>query len=179
MKKILTRTATGAAFVAVLIGSILYGKASFGALFMLVTLLAVSEFCKLTKSYKQTTFSIWLAVLGGGYLFIATFMVFLGVANAPLTLYTPYFAIVAYAFIKQLFDTESKPLDNYAYFVLSQVYVALPFALLNILATAGSYRIVLKATRANSVSRTGYTGDIPPSSITGRTIPDSRYACRI
>lgn len=138
MKKFLTRTATGAAFVAVLIGSILYGKASFGALFMLVTLLAVSEFCKLTKSYKQTTFSIWLAVLGGGYLFIATFMVFLGVANAPLTLYTPYFAIVAYAFIKQLFDTESKPLDNYAYFVLSQVYVALPFALLNILATAGA-----------------------------------------
>lgn len=42
-----------------------------------------------------------------------------------------------------------------------------------------SYRIVLKATMANSVSRTGYTGDIPPSSITGRTIPDSRYACRI
>ena len=138
MKKLLVRIATGAAFAITLLASIIFGKVTFGALFLLVTLLSVNEFCSLAKRYKETTFSTWLAVLGGGYLFIATFMLFHGVKISPLTVYSPYIAVVAYIFIRQLFDTEGKPLDNYAYFVLSQVYVAVPFALLNILATGGA-----------------------------------------
>ena len=138
MKKLLVRIATGAAFAITLLASILFGKISFGALFLLVTLLSVNEFCSLAKKHKGTTFSTWLAMLGGGYLFIATFMLFHGVKINPLTVYSPYIAVVAYIFIRQLFDTEGKPLDNYAYFTLSQVYVAVPFALLNILATGGA-----------------------------------------
>ena len=138
MKKLLVRIATGAAFAITLLASILFGKISFGALFLLVTLLSVNEFCSLAKKHKGTTFSTWLAMLGGGYLFIATFMLFHGVKINPLTVYSPYIAVVAYIFIRQLFDTEGKPLDNYAYFTLSQVYVAIPFALLNILATGGA-----------------------------------------
>lgn len=125
-------------FAVTLIASILYGKASFGALFMLVTLLAVNEFCNLVKRYKKTTFPTWLATIAGGYLYFATFLVFHGGKAEPLTLYAPYIVIVAYIFIRQLFDTEGKALDNYAYFTLSQVYAALPLALLNILATAGA-----------------------------------------
>ena len=138
MKKFLVRIATGAVFAITLLASIIYGKASFGVLFLLVTLLSVNEFCSLAKKYRGTTFSSWLAVLGGGYLFIATFMLFHGGNISPLTLYSPYIAIVAYIFIRQLFDTEGKPLDNYAYFSLSQIYVAVPLALLNILATGGA-----------------------------------------
>lgn len=138
MKKLLVRIATGAAFAITLLACILYGKASFGVLFLLVTLLSVNEFCSIIKKYKNTTFSTWLAVLGGGYLFIATFMLFHGVRINPMTIYSPYIAVMAYMFIRQLFDTESKPLDNYAYFTLSQVYVAAPLALLNVLATGGA-----------------------------------------
>lgn len=138
MKKFLIRTATGAVFAITLIASIIYSKVSFGALFLLITLLSVNEFCSLAKRYKATSFSTWLAVLGGGYLFIATFMIFHGININPLTIYSPYIAIVAYIFIRQLFDTDSKPLDNYAYFCLSQIYIAVPFALLNILATTGA-----------------------------------------
>ena len=139
MKKLLVRIATGATFAIILLASILYNKISFGALFLLVTLLSVNEFCSITKKYKATTFNTWLTVLGGGYLFFATFMIFHGAKQVnPLTMYSPYIAIVAYTFVRQLFDTESKPLDNYAYFTLSQVYVALPLALLNILATVGA-----------------------------------------
>lgn len=138
MKKFLIRTATGAAFVAVLIGSILYGKASFGILFLFITGMAAAEFSSIVKEYKKTTFSTMLAVLGGAFLFIATFATYHGANINPITFFTPYIAIVAYAFIRQLFDTESKPLDNFAYFALSQIYVALPFAMLNILATVGA-----------------------------------------
>ncbi len=138
MKKLLIRTVTGAAFVAALICSILYGEVSFGILFLLITGLAVAEFSSIIKKYKKVTFSTTLAVLGGSFLFIATYATFHGADISPVTFYTPYIAIVAYTFIRQLFDTESKPLDNYAYFTLTQVYVALPFALLNILATVGA-----------------------------------------
>ena len=138
MKKFLTRVATGAVFAITLLASILYSKVSFGALFLLVTLLSVNEFCSIVKRYKGTTFSTWLAVLGGGYLFFATFMVFHGAIENTMAIYSPYIAVVAYIFIRQLFDTESKPLDNYAYFALSQIYVAAPLALLNILATGGA-----------------------------------------
>ena len=135
MKKLLVRVATGAVFAITLLASILYSKVSFGALFLLITLLSVNEFCTIVKRHKGTTFSTWLAMLGGGYLYIATFiMVFHGVNVSPLTIYSPYIAVVAYIFIRQLFDTESKPLDNYAYFALSQIYVAAPLALLNVLA---------------------------------------------
>ena len=138
MKKFLVRIATGAVFAITLIASILYGKVSFGALFLIVTLLSVNEFCTIVKKYKGTTFSTWLAVLGGGYLFFATFMLVHGTNINPLTIYSPYIAVVAYIFIRQLFDTESKPLDNYAYFTMSQIYVAAPLSLLNLLATAGA-----------------------------------------
>ena len=134
----MVRVATGAAFAITLLASIFYGKVSFGALFLLVTLLSVNEFCSIVKKYKGTTFSTWPAVLGGGYLFLATYMIFHCVSINPLTIYSPYIAIVAYMFIRQLFDTESKPLDNYAYFTMSQIYVAAPLALLNILATGGA-----------------------------------------
>ena len=138
MKKFLIRTATGAAFVAVLIGAILYGSKSFGMLFVFITGMAIAEFCGIVKKHRQSTFSTGLAVLGGAFLFIALFVLCHGTDINPVTLLTPYIAIVAYAFIRQLFDTKSKPLDNYAYFALSQIYIALPFALLNILATVGT-----------------------------------------
>lgn len=134
MKKLIVRTLTGAAFVAALIGSMLYNHSSFGAMFMLVTLLAVNEFCTLIEQYKKTTFNKWLAIAGGGFLFIASFFAFHFEIGNVLTLFVPYMAIVAYTFIGQLFNKSGKTLDNLAYFVLSQVYAALPFALLNILA---------------------------------------------
>ena len=88
MKKFLTRVATGAVFAITLLASILYSKVSFGALFLLVTLLSVNEFCSIVKRYKGTTFSTWLAVLGGGYLYFATFMVFHGAIENTLAIYS-------------------------------------------------------------------------------------------
>jgi phosphatidate cytidylyltransferase len=138
MKKFLIRTATGAAFVAVLLGAILYGKTSFGILFAAVTAMSVLEFCRLINGYKNTTFSKALAVAGGVYLNFAVFAACHCACLSTMALFLPYILIVAYAFVRQLFDTRSNPLDNYAYFVLSQVYAALPFALLNLISTAGA-----------------------------------------
>ena len=135
MKKMLVRIATGAVFGITLLACILYSNISFGALFALVTCLAVNEFCNLVHDYKKTTFSTPVAVIGGLYLFLAFFM--LDKVTEPFMLFVPYLLLVAYAFVRELYKKAGSPLDNFAYFALSQLYAALPFALLNILSTFG------------------------------------------
>lgn len=138
MKNFLVRVATGLVFGIVLIGSMWLGKTSFGILFLLVTMLSVREFCTLVAKYKNTTFSKWMAILGGGYLFAAFYAVFHTDADNALLVFLPYIALVLFVFMQQIFATKGSKLDNLAYFTLSQVYAAQPFAMLNILATAGA-----------------------------------------
>lgn len=138
MKNFFVRTLTGLLFVTVLVGSILFNKSSFGALFACVSMLAVWEFCSLIEDYKKTTFNKWFATVSGGYLFLAFFAVFHLGAPYILPLFAPYMALVIIFFINQLFSTKGSKLDNFAYFTLSQVYAALPFALLNMLSAAGA-----------------------------------------
>lgn len=135
MKKLLIRVATGAVFGIVLLASILYNNISFGALFALVTCLAVNEFCNLVHEYKKTTFSTPIAVVGGLYLFLAFFMQ--DKVAMPFMLFIPYLILLVFTFIRELYKKASSPLDNFAYFALSQLYAALPFALLNMLTTFG------------------------------------------
>ena len=135
MKNFLIRVATGLVFGVALIGSMWLGKSSFAVLFLLVTMCSVKEFCSLVEKYKNTTFNKWWAILGGGYLFAAFFAVCHCGIEHKLPIFAPYIALVVYVFIQQVFGTKGSKLDNFAYFTLSQVYTALPFALLNILST--------------------------------------------
>ena len=135
MKKLLVRVATGAVFGVVLLACILYNNISFGALFALVTCLAVNEFCNLIHEYKKTTFSTPVAVVGGLYLFLAFFM--MDKVAEPFMLFVPHLILIAFALVRELYKKADSPLDNMAYFALSQLYAALPFALLNILTTFG------------------------------------------
>ena len=135
MKKLLVRVATGAVFGIVLLASILYNNFSFGALFALVTCLAVNEFCNLVHEYKKTTFSTPIAVVGGLYLFLAFFL--LDKVAVPFILFIPYLILLVFTFVRELYKKAGSPLDNFAYFALSQLYAALPFALLNMLTTFG------------------------------------------
>lgn len=117
--------------------AMIYSHISFAVMFAIITMLTVNELCNLVHEYKKTNFSTLLAVLGGGYLFLALYATsHLGVESC-VALYAPYILLLVYTFIRQLYRTEGSSLDNYAYFVLTQVYAALPFALLNILSTAG------------------------------------------
>ncbi len=137
MKKLIIRGVTGLVFVSLLISAILYNHISFGVLFAIVTGLAVNEFCNLVQEYKKTTFSTYLAVLGGVYLFFALFATtYLEIANTMM-LFIPYILLVIYIFVRELYRKEGGATENYAYFTLSQIYAALPFAILNILAAHG------------------------------------------
>ena len=76
-----------------------------------------------------------IAVVGGMYLFLAMFM--MDKVKEPLMLFIPYLMLLVYNLIREIYKKEGSTLDNYAYFALSQIYAALPFALLNILTGFG------------------------------------------
>lgn len=137
MKKFVVRTLAGALFAAVLIGAMLYGWKSFTMLFLPVTALAVEEFGRLLKKHRNATFNTEYAAACSVLLFVAFAAVSYIDGVSPVLLFAPYMAAVSCLFVFRLFSDKGNALEDYAYFALTQLYVALPFSLLNVLATAG------------------------------------------
>lgn len=126
------RAITGVIFVIVLVGCILWNPISFSLLFTLITALSVLEFGQLMNTYKGTSLNKTITALGGAYLFLALGSFCIGATDARIFL--PYLFLLLYLMIMELYLKRPHPLDNWAYSMLSQLYIALPFALLNILA---------------------------------------------
>ncbi len=131
MKNFITRTITGVLFVAVLVGCILYSPFSFGFLFFIITALSVLEFGLLVNKYTDSHINVYIAGLGGAYLFMAFMCYSTDITNASVFL--PYLLLLLYMMISELYLKRENPIGNWAHTMLSQVYVALPFALLNVI----------------------------------------------
>lgn len=135
MKSFLIRAITGVIFVAALLAAIIYGPIPFGILFAIVTGLAVNEFCNIIHEYKKTTFSTLIAVIGGVYLFLIMYINSFYVVSNQILFILPYILLVAFVFVRELYRKTGGALDNTAYFCMSQIYAALPFTMLNMVAT--------------------------------------------
>lgn len=127
------RTITGIVFVAVLVGSILYSPLSFGVLFTLITALSVHEFGVIINRSGRTSMNKNISALSGAYLFLALQTCLMHqVSGASILI--PYLLLVLYLLISELYRKQENPIANWGSTMLSQLYVALPFALLNVLA---------------------------------------------
>lgn len=132
MKNFIQRAVTGVIFVAVLIGCIIGGPLSFGILFCLISALATVEFCQLMNQQEDVQVNRNICTLGSIVLFLCFF--FYGMNPAETGVFIPYLAILIYLFISELYLKKKNPINNWAYAMFSQLYVGLPFALLNVLA---------------------------------------------
>ncbi len=126
------RTITGIIFVSVLVGFTLWNPISFGVLFVIITALTVNEFCNLMNKSEDVKVNSRICMLAGMYLFFAFFLN--GIDTTQTGVFIPYLLFIFYLFISELYLKRKNPINNWAYSVLSQMYVALPFALLNVLA---------------------------------------------
>ena len=129
---LIQRTITGIVFVAVLVGCILWSPISFSLLFTLIAALSVHEFGHLMNVYNGVSMNKTITALGGAYLFMALGSFCIGATDARIFL--PYLFLLIYLMITELYLKRTNPLGNWAYSMLSQLYITLPFALLNILA---------------------------------------------
>ena len=138
MKKFIVRTLSGALFAAILIGSILYGWQSFKSIFLVFMVLAVNEFCVLLQEYKKIKFKSTAAMICSMCLYFGFAMVAHNSRVPAVLVFTPYIIAVAAVFIHRLFSKEGNNIEHLAYFALTQLYVTLPFCLLQTLSTAGA-----------------------------------------
>ena len=131
------RAVTGVLFVTVLVGCILYSPFSFGILFTIISALSVHEFTRLINQNGEISLNKTITSLGGAYLFLAL-MSFCTQQSVGARVFLPYLALLLYLMITELYLKKKNPTGNWAYSMLSQLYVALPFALLNVLAFQNS-----------------------------------------
>jgi phosphatidate cytidylyltransferase len=129
MNNFVKRTLSGFLFIALIIGSILYSQYSFAGIFALVCGWAVREFHVLSNSQKDVEVNVWIALTGGILLFACSFIYASGITHFPVFVF--YGLYVVAVLIAELYRKKSNPLNNWAYFILGQIYVALPFSLLN------------------------------------------------
>lgn len=134
LKTLGIRAITGAIFVATIVGCILWNKYSFAIAFIGFAAMATAEFYKLVEDLTHTPRGTkFVDVLGSILLFLTLYIYadkdfeMSGIITAP---YLVYFLV---RFIMQLYDKVERPLEGWAYSFLGQIYVALPFALCNIL----------------------------------------------
>lgn len=130
------RAITGALFVTILVGCILYSPLSFDILFIIICALSVREFAQLINKSGKANINKNITMLGGAYLFLA-FMRFCQ-GDFGSYIFLPYLALLLYMMISELYLKKENPIANWAFTMLSQLYVALPFALLNVLAYQNS-----------------------------------------
>ncbi len=131
------RAVTGVLFVTVLVGCILYSPFSFGILFTIISALSVHEFARIINQNGEISLNKTITSLGGAYLFLAL-MSFCTQQSVGARVFLPYLALLLYLMITELYLKKKNPTGNWAYSMLSQLYVALPFALLNVLAFQNS-----------------------------------------
>lgn len=148
MKNFIQRAITGLLFVAVLIGCMIGGPLSFGVLFCIISALATAEFCNLMSQQQGVKINRNICVLGNITLFLCFF--YYGMNPAETGIFIPYLLIIIYLMISELYLKKEHPLNNWAYAMFSQLYVGLPFALLNVLAfqtssieTTSQYHFIL------------------------------------
>jgi len=145
MKNFIIRTITGIIFVAAIVASFLRPEAMV-LLFSIVTGLTIWEFTGLVNEREHVTINRFICTVAGVYFFFAmTYFcsdLYGGVAKSVV--FIPYLITIIYLLIAELYLKQDDPVQDWAYTMLSQMYIALPFSLLNVLAfTTDSSNVVV------------------------------------
>ncbi len=132
MNNLIARTLTGVAFVAVLVGGTLYSPLTFVVLFAIVTALTTWEFSSNVNQHADASVNKLINTVAATYLFVA----FAGFCSdfVPSRVFIPYLVSTIYLLVSELYLQKANPLKNWGFAFASQIYVALAFSLLNVLA---------------------------------------------
>ena len=131
MNNFIARTITGILFVATIVVCFLNPTAMI-FLFALVTGLTVWEFTGLVNDRAGVSVNRFISTVAGVYFFLAMAGTTSGFTSS--TVFIPYLITIVYLFIAELYAKQEDPIHDWAYTMMSQMYVVLPFSLLNMLA---------------------------------------------
>jgi len=132
MTNFIVRTITGIIFVTAIVVSFLNPVAMI-FLFSLVTGMTVWEFAGLVNQRENVQINQFICSVAGVLLFLATAVHARGLDTLNLA-FIPWLATIIYLLVSELYLKAKDPIANWAYTMMSQIYIALPFSLLNVLA---------------------------------------------
>ena len=132
-KNLIVRTITGILFVAVMVSGFLNAMAMM-LLFCIITGLTLWEYTGLVNDrVANVSVNRFISTVGGVYFFIAVALWSVDVVRGFAVL-IPYVLTIIYLMISELYAKNKDAVTNMAYTMLGQMYIAMPFALINILA---------------------------------------------
>lgn len=135
MKNFIIRAITGIIFVAAIVASFLRPEAMV-LLFSIITGMTVWEFTGLVNERPDVSVNRFISTVAAVYFFYAmTYYcsdLYGGVAKSVV--FIPYLVTIIYLLVAELYLKQPDPIQDWAYTMLSQMYIALPFSLLNVLA---------------------------------------------
>lgn len=132
MKNFITRAITGVLFVAIMVAGFVQPLTMI-LLFALITGLALWEYTGLVNQVENVTVNRFISMVAGVYFFIAVAGINSGYIQTN-AVFVPYLLTVVYLFISELYARNTNAINDWAYTMLGQMYIALPLAMINVLA---------------------------------------------
>lgn len=131
-KNFIVRTITGTLFVAVMVVGF-FEPEGMVALFALITGLALWEYTGLVNDIEDVKVNRGISTAAGVLLFLAVAGCRMGIQQNFIA-FVPYLLTIVYLFISELYTGNKNAVNDWAYTMLGQMYVALPLSMINILA---------------------------------------------
>lgn len=136
MKNLLLRAGSGAIYVALIVFSLIGSPWIFLGLCLLLPILGLIEFYKLANTSGERKLTLVIDIIGAILMILGFFAAENQCSTCSLptiTFATPYLVYLLTRFVVQLYSREASPLNNLAFSIMGQLYVVLPFGLMNML----------------------------------------------
>lgn len=132
LKNLTARTITGILFVAIMVTCFLQ-PFNMIIVFAIITGLATWEFTGLVNKHKHVNVNRLISTVASVYFFLAVAGVNSGAIQTN-AVFVPYLLTIIYLFVSGLYTKSDDSVNDWAYTMLSQLYIALPFSMINVIA---------------------------------------------
>lgn len=133
---LIVRTVTGVLFVAVMVAGMAFRPEALILLFALITGLTTWEYCGIVNQREDISVNRFITTAAAVYLNLA-FAGFCG-GITPSAVFIPYLLTIVYLLVAELYLKQPNPVNNWAYTMLGQLYIALPLSMIYVLAFIAS-----------------------------------------
>ena len=119
-------------FVAVMVTGMAFRPEALILLFALITGLTTWEYCGIVNQREDISVNRFITTAAAVYLNLA----FAGYCSGvtPPAVFIPYLLTIVYLLVAELYLKQPNPVNNWAYTMLSQLYIALPLSMVHVLA---------------------------------------------
>lgn len=131
IQNLITRTITGVLFVAIMVTCFLRPEAMV-LLFALITGLSLWEYTGLVNDRENVQVNRFITTVAGVYFFFAM-AGYITRLTPTMGVFIPYLLTIVYLFISGLYTKSKDSINDWAYAMLGQMYIALPFSMILVL----------------------------------------------